>query len=245
MRQTWLAKKGGPQSPQNTQKTRKITLKLIPDKHAKRVDVEIVEGSRIDFDPEEGTIARAHVKCPVCGGTIDDDTTRKLFREGQSGQRMMAVVLHHPNRTGKTYRLPTDRDLAAYRAAETALEKKSAQLREAWGIEPVPDEPLPIGGRDRFDTCRLPLYGLTRWGDLLNTRQKLALITFADKVRQAHARMLAAGADPEFAKAVATYLAIIFNRLADKNANLVVYNCWGKDRARVWSSSLADGMGLR
>jgi putative DNA methylase len=55
------------------------------------------------------------------------------------------------------------------------------------------------------------LYGLTRWGDLFNPRQKLALITFAEKVRQAHAHMLAQGAEPEFAKAVATYLALLLS----------------------------------
>jgi putative DNA methylase len=204
MRQTWLAKKD----------KRKIALKLIPDHKARRVEVEIVgaDGRPIDFDPEEGTVSRAHVRCPLCGGTIDDETTRRLFREGKSGQRMMAVVLHHPNRPGKTYRLPTERDLAAYRAAEAALEEKRARLREEWGIEPVPGEPLPPLETLGF---RVQRYGLTRWGDLFNPRQKLALITFADKVRQAHAHLLAQGAEPEFAKAVATYLAVILNGVID------------------------------
>jgi hypothetical protein len=49
---------------------------------------------------------------------------------------------------------------------------------------------------------------MTRWGDLFNPRQKLALITFADKVRQAHAQMRSQSADPDFAKAVVTYLAL-------------------------------------
>jgi putative DNA methylase len=223
MRQTWLAKKD----------KRKIALKLIPDHKARRVEVEIVgaDGRSIDFDPEEGTVSRAYVRCPLCGGTIDDKTTRRLFREGKAGQRMMAVVLHHPNRTGKTYRLPTERDLEAYRAAETALEHKRAQLREEWGIEPVPDEPLPPLETLGF---RVQRYGLTRWGDLFNPRQRLALITFADKVRQAHAQMLSQGAEPEFAKAVATYLAITFNRLADKNANVVVYNVVGEKIEHVF-----------
>jgi adenine-specific DNA methylase len=75
---------------------------------------------------------------------------------------------------------------------------------------------------------------MTRWGDLFNTRQKLALITFAEKVRKVHKKMLAEGADAEFAKAVATYLAIIFNRLADKNANLVVYNVVGEKVEHVF-----------
>jgi len=207
MRQTWLAKKD----------KKKIALKLIPDQAARRVEVEIVEaldGHALDFDPEEGTVSRAYVRCPLCGGTIDDDTTRRLFCEGKAGQRLMAVVLHHPERTGKTYRPPTERDLEAYRAAETALEKKSAELREKWGMEPVPDEPLAYDPRNIWVTPYLPEHS-QNFGGLFNPRQKLALITFADKVRQAHAQILAQGADPEFAKAVVTYLAFAVNKIAD------------------------------
>ncbi|QUV79859.1 DUF1156 domain-containing protein [Chloracidobacterium thermophilum] len=209
MRQTWLAKKDN----------KKIALRLIPNRETRRIDAQIVgaDGQPLDFDPEEGTVSRAHVRCPLCGGTIDDKTTRRLFREGKSGQRLMAVVLHHPKRTGKTYRLPTERDLEAYRAAETALEHKRARLREEWGIEPVPDEEIIT---PCHEVDRPPMYGMPTWGDLFNVRQKLALITFADKVRQAHARMTAARTDPEFAKAVATYLALAVGRLSDRNSAL-------------------------
>jgi len=210
MRQTWLARK----------KDKKVALRMVPDRKDRRVDFQLVEGKAIDFDPGKGTVARAVVECPVCGSRIDADTTRRLFREGKSGQRMVAVVLHHPDRQGKTYRLATEEDLAAYRAAEAALEGKREHLRADWGLDPVPDEPLPL----MSGTFNVPLYGLTRWGDLFNARQKLALITFADKVRNAHRRMLAEGLDPEFAKATTTYLALIFNRLADKNASIVVWD---------------------
>ncbi len=134
MRQTWLAKKD----------KEKIALRLIPNREARRVEVAIVgaDGRAIDFDPEDGTVSRAHVRCPLCGGTIDDKTTRRLFREGKAGQRLMAVVVHHLNRAGKTYRLPTERDLDAYRAAEAALQEKRARLREEWGLDPVPDEKI-------------------------------------------------------------------------------------------------------
>ena len=45
------------------------------------------------------------------------------------------------------------------------------------------------------------------WGSLFNVRQKLALIVFAEQVRLAHELMVTEGIEPEFAKAVATYLA--------------------------------------
>jgi len=65
---------------------------------------------------------------------------------------MMAVVLHHPDRPGKRYRLPTARDLEAYRAAEQALEEKRRKLWEEWGMDPVPDEPTPNWRRARSGT---------------------------------------------------------------------------------------------
>ena len=222
MRQTWLAKK-----PE-----KKVALRLIPNHAVKRVDVEIVEEKNINFDPDEGTVTRAHVRCPLCGGTMDDRTTRRLFREGKAGQRMMAVVLHHPDRPGKTYRLPTEQDLKAYSAAEQALEEKRQKLWEEWGMDPVPDEPLPPLETLGF---RVQRYGLTRWGDLFNSRQKLALITFAEKVRQAHAQMLSQGADPDFAKAVITYLALTFNRLAASHNTLCRWQPAGEKIADVFS----------
>jgi putative DNA methylase len=209
MRQTWLAKKD----------KRQIALKIVPDHAHKRVEFEIVgqNGEPIPFDPERGTVARANVECPLCGSVIDDKTTRRLFQEGKAGQRMVAVVLHHPQQAGKRYRLATERDMEAYRAAEQELWRVCARLREEWGMEPVPDEPLPPLETLGF---RVQRYGLTRWGDLFNARQQLALVTFADLVRRAHAQMLAQGADPEFAKAVATYLALGVSRLADRNSVL-------------------------
>lgn len=65
---------------------------------------------------------------------------------------------------------------------------------------------------------------MRQWGDLFNPRQKLALITFAEKVRKAHQEMLAHGLDPEFSKAVTTYLALAVDRIVDKNANIVVWD---------------------
>jgi putative DNA methylase len=209
MRQTWLAKKD----------KRQIALKIVPDHAHKRVEFEIVgqNGEPIPFDPERGTVARANVECPLCGSVIDDQTTRRLFQEGKAGQRMVAVVLHHPQQAGKRYRLATERDMEAYRAAEQELWRVCARLREEWGMEPVPDERIIRTGGNQMAVLHYAMY---TFGDLFNARQQLALVTFADLVRRAHAQMLAQGADPEFAKAVATYLALGVSRLADRNSVL-------------------------
>ncbi len=219
MRHMWLANKD----------KKKVALRMVPDTRRKRVEFEIVEGEKIDFDADEGTVSRAHVRCPTCGSTIDDEGTRRLFREGKSGQRIAVVVLGRSDRTGKAYRLPNNLDLNACRAAERCLETKRHALKTAWGIDPVPDEPIkrvPI----TFGIINVWVYGMECWGDLFNPRQKLALITFADKVRQAYKEMLGAGLDAELAKAVTTYLAFGVDELARFTS---VLNPWKVDAEAV------------
>ncbi len=237
MRQFWLAKK----------KDREIALH--PVVRDGRVDFEIVaRGKRVvgaqraapgtqyapwpeGFNPSRGTVSQAVVTCPVCGAVMDANTTRRLFRDGRAGQRMVAVVTTRRGQQGKFYRLPTQADLDAYAAAERALVGVRRRLAQEWGMEPTPNEPLPPRGTLGF---RIQGYGMTTWGDLFNARQKLALITFAEKVRQAHAVMLAQGYPEEFARTVTAYLVIIFNRLVDKNANVVVYNVVGEKIEHVF-----------
>ena len=207
MRQYWLARK----------KNRKIALKPVVT--GAGVEFEIVEDP--DFDPSRGTISRAIVTCPVCGSTIPGADTRRLFQEGKAGERLIAVALTHTQRRGKTYRLATERDLEAYMEAQEYLEKKRDELMDQWGIDPVPDEPTPLGkgsGAERAFSVRN--YGLDSWGDLFNARQKLALITFTEKIRQAHQEMLEEGCEEDYAKALLSYISLIVSRMSDFSTNL-------------------------
>jgi len=207
MRQFWLAKKSN----------KKVALR--PFIKNGKVEFEIVKNP--NFDPAKGTVSRAVAKCLVCGSTIDANTTRKLFQEGKAGQRMVAVVLHHPRRQGKTYRIAKEEDLEVFKEAEKYLQEKRKKLMDEWGIDPVPDEPIhtPDGkeyksGNLLYNFTPVMLYGMTKWGDLFNSRQKLALITFTEKVRLAHKKMIEEGYDGEYAKAVVGYLGLMLDMLA-------------------------------
>jgi len=109
-----------------------------------------------------------------------------------------------------------------------------SEIAKSGRIDPVPDEPLPPKETLGF---RFQRYGILKWGDLFNSRQKLALITFVEKVRQADERIRRSDfgfqegnekANPEslipnpdeYAKAVVSYLGLGINRLADKNSSL-------------------------
>lgn len=204
VRQTWLAKKD----------KKKVAYKLIPK--GNKIEFEIREGKQIDFDPEVGTVSRAKVVCPCCGSGLSDKEVRKQFQEGKTGERMIAVVLHHPEKQGKTYRLATEKDLEIFGEAEKYLEKKRQELFDKWGFDPVPDEVLPL----MSGVFNVPLYGMNSWGELFNSRQKLALITFVEKVKEAHKEMIEEGYDEEYAKAVVSYLAFVVSRIPDVNSTI-------------------------
>ena len=211
MRQFWLANKP------------KKKVALYPYVENGEVNFRIVGDGYIlmpdGFDPTKGTISRAVAVCPVCGGTVEANLTRKLFREGKAGERMVAVVSHKPGTAGKRYRVTTHADFAVFRDAEAHLVKKRDQLTLEWGIDAVPDEPLPPRGTLGF---RVQGYGILKWGDLFNTRQKLTLITFVEKVKVTFEKIMAERADAEYAKAVMSYLALVLSRHSSYNATL----CW-------------------
>jgi len=221
MRQYWLAKK-------NNKK-----VALFPFVEHGRVSFRIVgNGPALSksegfekwpegFNPENGSVARAVVTCPLCCSMLEANTTRKLFKEGKAGQRMIAVVTHKHGTIGKRYRNATKQDIDIFKEAEAYLQEKRERLKLEWGIDPIPDEEIAetpsntMGG-----TNRVLNYNIKTWGDLFNTRQKLALITFVEKVRQAQQKIQEAGVEAQYAKAVGSYLGIGINRISDRNSVL-------------------------
>ncbi len=182
------------------------------------------------FNPENGSVSRAVATCPVCGSTVEADATRRLFREGKAGQRLIAVVTHKPGTTGKKYRIAIEQDMAIFKEAEYYLQEKREQLMLEWGMDPVPDELLPPKESHRAVGSQLPLYGFKVWGDLFNARQKLALITFVEKVRQAQQKMQEAGIEAHYARAVGSYLAVGIDNITEKNN---VINRWANTKETI------------
>ena len=139
------------------------------------------------------------------------------------GQRMVAMIFHHPEQFGKRYRLATEEDERVFAEAEAYLEKKLAN----W---PYLESPLPEELVDEHNHAvnRLPMYGMPAWKDMFNPRQQLALVTFLEKIKCSYERVRAdcaeigawIGADESrwdtdvLAKAVVGYLAIILDRVA-------------------------------
>ncbi len=224
MRQFWLAKKP----------KRKIALfPYAEDREVKfRVAGDGYDNWPPDFNPDKGTVSRAIVTCLVCGSVIKAEVTRRLFQDGKSGQKMIAVAFRHPRARGKKYRIATEEDMRVFRKAEKRLEERRSELEEKWGMNPVPDEPLPSVGTLGF---RVQRYGILQWGDLFNPRQKLALIVLTEKVRESYRSMQESGLEAEYAKAVVTYVSFVLDKLASWNSVLCPWLAYKEDNHWVFS----------
>ncbi|MEM3697683.1 MAG: DUF1156 domain-containing protein [Candidatus Bathyarchaeia archaeon] len=213
MRQFWLARK----------ENKKIAIKMLVDKKDKKIDFKIVHGKDIDFDPSQGTARKGTAICPMCGSATR--SISKLAKAGKIGQKLIAVVLYN-GKKGKLYRVANERDKQMFSEAEQYLEEKVKNWKGNFSM--IPDEPTPEGkgpGAERAFSVRN--YGLNTWGELFNSRQKLVLATFAEKIRFVYKRLNEETCDTEYNKAVCTYLALVLSRVADfSNILCEWHNTW-------------------
>ncbi|MHB8417052.1 MAG: DUF1156 domain-containing protein [Myxococcales bacterium] len=136
----------------------------------------------------------ANFRCVMSEAPISGDYIKAEGKAGRMGARLMAIVAE--GERGRIYLAPTkEMEIVAGKAKPTW--KPDAEFfQQALGF-------------------RIGNYGMTKWSDLFTPRQLVALTTFSDLVQEAHKRVLADGAPPAYADAVATYLAFA----VDKGAN--------------------------
>ncbi len=225
IRSLWLAKR----------KKGSVALRLLPDAAGKRVDFDIIvqqgQAWASQADPtqtapapgDEGTVRRGAASCPVCGYTTPVESVRaqlKARRGGAADARLLAVVLTRPGEQGRFYRLPTERDLAANRAAAEELERRKAAHTGALSL--VPDEPLDIRG---IRHTWAMIYGFEEWGDVFTPRQALAMTTYVRLANEVNANIQAAqsSADVNLGMAVQTILGLAVSRFSDICNSLCVW----------------------
>lgn len=132
-----------------------------------------------DKEVPTGTVSRANATCPCCNTVLPAERVRSqlaLQKGGADAQfngkgkrvggaRLLAVVTLHEQKSGRSYRLPTQRDYEAVHRAQETVSRLGAGV--------VPNEPLPPIGTLGF---RVQRYGVLQWGDLFTARQKVALV---------------------------------------------------------------------
>jgi putative DNA methylase len=205
VRSLWLSKKRG----------RCFGMRLVPRTEKGAVEVEIVESPKA-VQVNEGTVRRGSATCPLCGHTTPVASVRTQLKARSGGLRdpkLLCVVTTRPGQQGRFYRLPTDEDLKAVRAADEEQVQRKRKHKGAMSL--VPEEHLPV----MSGVFNAPIYGHNTWGSLFTSRQALALTTLVRLVREAAERCRAECATG-LAEAVATCLALVVDRQADKASSL-------------------------
>ena len=175
--------------------------------------LDITKQKNIDFSPDKGTISHMVVNCPVCNTSISGVDLRSYFFNRKFNQKIIAVV--YPSNNGKKYRLANQTDEIIYTKTKEFLVQKTSQLSLKWKFNPIPDELIE---EKSVEQKRLIAYGKKTWSDLFNTRQLLVAISLVEKIRSAYEKMIESKFDPEYAKAITTYLAVCLDRLVDYNS---------------------------
>lgn len=223
IRQYWLSKN----------EDKNVMYRPIVDTKNKSILFEIIEEEKVGFNPDDGTVSRANAKCLICNQVTKAEMVHNLARNGKMGQRLIVVVSYNTSGRGKSYRIATNDDINNFNSAEKYLESKIRKW--PWLENPIPDEKMPPIGTYGIDAQRYTVK--QEWGELFNSRQKLTLITFVEKIRMVHEEVLEdckkleldkRGIDPlEFTNAVIGYLAIGLDRLVDFGSTLCVLNATG------------------
>ncbi len=218
-------------------KKRSIAYKPIIDLASKTITFKIQEDQEIDFNPSLGTISRAKAKCLICNQVVNTSKIRTLAQEGRMYHRMTIVILRFPSRKIKKYRNANANDMTIFNQAKEYLSKKLLSYDSFDSL--LPDEDLPPVGTLGIGVQQ---YGMTKWKDLFNDRQKLTLVTFMEHIKSSYELIKQEIENLSelnhlkinLSEIVFSYLAIILGRLADKNSNLVVYNVYGEKIEHVF-----------
>ena len=208
VRSLWLSKKRG----------RSVGIRLVPRKDRGGVVVEIVENPKAS-EANQGTVRRGSATCPCCGYTTPVASVRTQLKARQGGAadaKLLCVVTTRPGQQGRFYRLPTEDDLEAVRAA-TELAQREGHHGNRMTL--VPNEKISLNEIRRIST---PIYGMTTWGNLFTPRQALALVTLVGLVREA-GEQCREECDAGLAEAVATCLALAIDKQADLTNSLCAW----------------------
>lgn len=203
----WWLRKGGSQA---------VAVRLVTELDGVELHTprfEVVSGSKIDFDPNQGTVARGNAISPYDNLVIDGEYIKAEAQAGRMGHVMYAVA----TKTGKVrgLRAPTDDDITAIKTAEMELDRLMPDWRAA---DLLPAEEFPAGNDLR------PLhYGMNHWTDFFSARQLLAQGVFAEEFRGLIPEVRAAiGGDK--ANHVLMQLAVMQGKALNWNSRLSSWN---------------------
>lgn len=195
-------------------------LKIFPLAHSfvlskkQNISVKpILEGDQFRFEiakdeaPVEGTISRSGGRCIHCGANVKFEHIRAEARAGRLGVRLMAIVAE-----GKGERIYLEPNDEHVKAADVEPPEDSIDA-------PLPEKALGFAIQN---------YGVKNYNQMFTARQLTALTTFSDLSFDVRAEVMSDCGDKNYADAVATYLALLVDKLAMYHSSNCIWHS-GRD----------------
>jgi len=211
IKQFWLSRKNNRKIAFYPETKSELTFKIIGDGYEKIPN---------HFDPSKGTIKRGIAECLFCKSVIDGKEVKKSFTTKNVKEKLIVIVSKQGKE--KKYRIANENDYKKIVNVNQNLQRKIVKLKKEWGINPVPDEPVPPKESHRSVGSQLPLYGIETFGELFNSRQLLTNIVFTEKIRDSYDEMINQGYSETYSRGIITYLGLSLSKHSSYNAKL----CW-------------------
>ncbi|RSN72764.1 DUF1156 domain-containing protein [Candidatus Methanodesulfokora washburnensis] len=185
--------------------------------------VRIIEGKfkGVEFETK-GFEVNGKLVCPN-GHVIESDQVCEIHKQSlvqkekfySNPIRLVAIVMEN-----REYLEPTEEAIKAYERASEFVLRNWSELQQY-----IPTGKIPLGKATESVLRR----GLTRWTELFTARQLLANIEVVKTIKEIHQEVFQDGLKrhsgdenkaSEYAKAVITYLVLMFGKLLDYNSIL-------------------------
>lgn len=200
-------------------------VRMITDVDGVALDAprfEVLHGTNIDFNPDNGLFAGGRATSPYDNVVIDGDYIKREAQEGRMTQVLYAVVIK--TAAGRSFRAPSEADLEALAKAEMLVADSLPDWKKN-GV--VPDTDIPeTSNYDRGHR----MYGINRWADFFSPRQLLTHAAFVEEYRLIVDRVRAE-LDPDLALAVLTELALMQGKALNYNARQTSWDV-GRQKTR-------------
>jgi adenine-specific DNA methylase len=216
-RQLWLSKRGN----------ERLALRPVLDTSMRACDFEVIAGNEIDFDPSQGTMSQGRVSCPFCYTTADSRYLQEECRSGRMSQQLMAVITTYPTGRGRGYRAGNASDIKVFEKAVRAMES----VQNTFGKNILPQEEI---SKQQPRVMFVTLYGLSKWCDIFNARQSLALSTFVRQVCQA-IQLIQKYHEDDYRKAIGSIIGTNLGRAPDHWSTLCTWNPSGPKIQHVFT----------
>jgi len=184
-------------------------MQIVKNKNKKKYLEPVTVHDKIEFQLKtgeaqyKGNVSGGKGTCLHCGAEIKlDKLDKKLVSE-----RMLVVVVKE--KKGRSYELAKDKDVSYLKKADIQLKREWIKFyRERL----IPDTSLPPSFKNTL---------FEKWYEAFNPRQLLLAIKYAQKARKIILEL--SKKDPEYAKAVGTYLSFILAKHMTRNSRSSIW----------------------